>query len=419
MNRSSPPAVAVTLALVAGLAVAVGLTAGVVPSDSAPGDTPVLDTTAETAPSASSPVAAANGDPPYLAPPAPTVSREEYTQPGIDISAAAATDAQRLRGHHSAATFEERTAGADDRTAFIESAMADIEADARALDEQHAQLVASYRDGEASTRQLLRELARLEAAAAEHRRLADRVETVVDGSTDLDLSQEVDELSEALSDEILALESPVTDALVAGEFAAGTTVYAQAGASAVVLAVANATHVRRQATLRSQRDRNATNQFIEQAGEDENANSLALERAEELYGEDNVRGFFPPAFEATTVYGITGDTDGGSFAGYLDGATENIFHEQQTVVSAGVPVTDTLTDAVGGLELTVNTTTATGPMRVSLTDGDDPVDGATLQVDNRTVGTTDANGQHWVVQPLSGAELSVTVDDERLTVTLP
>lgn len=416
MSRSRLPVRTVAL-VVAVLAVTV-LTAGVVPAGTTSG-TPGPDTAGKEARSlASQAMATASADPPYLSPPATTVSREEYTQPGIDISAAAAADAQRLRGHHTAAAFEQRVAVAENPSALVGSVIDSIGSRAEALDKQHGQLIAAYGAGELSTQRLLGELVRLEAAAAQHRRLASRVETVVDGSEELSAEQTVDKQGEMLADEILSLESPVTDRVVTGEFDAGATVYAQVGTGGVVLAVANSSHVERQATLRGQRNKSATNQFIENAG-DENANALALERAEELYGEDNVRGFFPPAFDATTVYGVAGDISGGSFTAYLDGATRAVFHEQQTVTAAGVPVTETLTDSAGRAELTVNTTVSTGPMRVSVTDGNSPLGGVTVEVDNQTAGTTGAGGERLLVQPLGGATVSVTVGNEILRVTLP
>lgn len=416
MDRPGPPSIAVTLALVAGLAVAVGLTAGVVPADTTT-DSPAADTA--TGESLVSPATAADEDPPYLSPSPETVTREEYTQPGIDVSAAAAADAQQLRGEHSAAAFEERFAAATNRSAFVESVLADIESRAQSLDDQHAQLLADYGNGQLSTGRLLRELVHLEADAAAQQRLASQVQTTVEAADDLERGQDSRNQSNALAVEIPALESPVTDRLVAGEFDPGTTVYALASTEALVLAAPNETHIHRQATLRSHRDRNGTNQFVEDAGDDEKPNGLALARADSLYGGDNVRGFFPPPSDATTVYGIQGEVVGGSFVAYLDGATKNIFHEQQTVVAADVPVTDTLTDTAGGLELTVNTTRATGAMRVSVTDGGEPVPDASLQIANQTVGTTGPDGQRWVVQPRGGKTVSVTVDNQTLSITLP
>ena len=413
MERPSPPAIAATLLFVAGLAVAVGLTAGVVPSDGAA--SPTLDTPGEETGVLSTPVSAA--DPPYLAPPPETVTREEYIQPGIDVSAAAASDSQQLQSEHSATTFETQFTTVADPEAFVESFVANVSARAEALDDQHAQLLVEYRDGEISTRTLLRELVRLGAAVTEQQRLADRVETTVEATEDVTLSRAVREQFAALDDEIPALESPVVDKLIDGGFEPGAAVYAQAGAEGVVLVAPDGTHHQRQATLRGQRDRNGTNQFVEEAGEDENPFSLAAERARALYGE-NI-GLFPPPFGATTVYGIQGTITGGDFRAYLDGATENVFHERQTVAVEEVPVTTSRNHRLGTLELVVNATVPTGPMQVSVTDAGEPVEGAAIQVANQTAGTTDANGQRWVVQPLDGAEVSVTVDDLTVSVTLP
>jgi hypothetical protein len=417
MDRPSPPAVAATLVLVAGLAVAVGLTVGLASSGGTADASPTLDTAGDGERLPSTATVATDGEPPYLAPPADTVSREEYVQPGIDVSAAAAADSQRLQGQHSAATFENNFATAENPEAFVESFVADISARAAALDGQHAQQVADYRDGEVSTAGLLRELVRLEAAVTEQQQLADRVETAVEAAEGVTLSRAAQEQSAALDDEIPALESPVVDRLVDGGFEPGTAVYAQAGAEGIVLATPNETHVQRQATLRSQRDRNGTNQFIEEAGDDENPFSLAAERAGALYGEDI--GLFPPPFGATTVYGIQGSITGGEFRAYLDGATKDVFHEELTVAVDAVPVSNSRNHRLGTLELVVNTTVPTGPMQVSVTDAGEPVEGAAVQVANQTAGTTDADGQRWVIQPLGGTEVSVTVDDLTVSVTLP
>jgi hypothetical protein len=404
MDQPGPPAVLTfTLALAAGLAVAVCLTVGFASSGEAV-----------------TPQETVGQDPPYLLPDPETVTREEYTRPGIDVSAAAAADAQNVRGRHRAAVFSERLDGAEDPAALVAAVTDELGARAEALDQQHAQLLARYSDGEISTGRLLRELVRQRAAAAGHRRLADRVEAAVIGSDSINGSRAVREQSEALDDEILALESPVTDALADGQVDPWTTVYAQAGTDTLVLALTNRTQMQRQATLRDQREKNAPNQFVQEAGENENANALAINRAEELYGGDDGAelSFSLPPFDAT-VYGVEGSTIGGSFVGYLDGATTNIFHEQQTVSMSDVPVSGRLTNTSGNLELTVETTITTGPMRVSVTSGGDPVEGAELLVANQSVGTTDARGQTWVTQPLAGATVRVTVEEEPVTVTLP
>ena len=403
MNQPGPPAgLALALTLAAGFTVAVCLTAGFATSGGAVTSQEAVDQ-----------------DPPYLSPDPETVTREEYTRPGIDISAAAAADAQTLRGHHRAAAFTERFDATGDPGALVTAVTDELDTRAEALDQQHAQLLATYRTGEISTGELLRELVRQRAAAAGHRRLADRVEAAVVGGDAVNGSQAVRERSEALDDEILALESPVIEAFADGQVSPRSTVYAQAGPDALVLALTNQTHMERQATLRNQREKDAPNQFVQEAGENENANALAISRAEELYGGNNgvELSFSLPPFDAT-VYDVEGSTIGSSFVGYLDGATKNIFHEQQTVTMSDVPMSGLVTNTSAGLKLTVETTTPTGPMRVSVTKNEDPIEGAELLVADQSVGVTDRNGQLWVTQPTAGATLRVTVDGETVTTTL-
>ena len=389
--------------LVAGLVVAVALTAGIaVSEDGVANDTSTVVTT--------------DGGSSYLSPPAAEVTREGYSSPGFDLSAAAAADSQRLRGEHRAAMFEQRFEAAGNRSELVVSAAARLGDRADALDGHHGGLLATYSEGELSTPRLLAHLAQTRAAAVQHQTVADRIETVVANADNVALPQDIQEQFSTLAVELPALESPVTDALVDGQLDPGQTVYAQATDDAVVLAVAGETHIR-QATLRGERDRGGVNRFIQDAGEDENPNTLALDRSQELY--PGLEVFSPPPFDATTVYGIQSTTAFGEVVAYLDGATRNSFHEQQRLTAAELPVTDVLTESADDIELTVETTSPTGPMRVTVTDGDEPVEGVRLSVADDTVGVTDAAGGRWVTQPLDGATVSVTVDEQTLELTLP
>lgn len=353
----------------------------------------------------------------YVSPPSDEVTREEYTRTGIDVSAAAATDSEAIRGRHERAAFQQRFNTADDRLALVEQVAGALEEQTATLDERHADILRAYGEGEYTTRRLLRELAQVSAAAAESQRLRDRMRTVVNSADGIELTDALRRQFFALDVEIPALESPVVDGYATG-LEPETTVYTQATPDALVLATAGSTHIRR-TTLRTERDRNAPNQFIQEAAAGENANGLALDRAREIYGEQQVGGLLFPRLNATTVYGIQGSTAVGEFMSYLDGATKNRFHERWLLDATAMPTTETLTDTTGGLELTVETTVPTGPMRVSVTDGGEPVAGASLSVANATVGATDPTGGHWVTQPLGGAELTAAVGDETLRVTLP
>lgn len=402
MDQPGPPAAVVVAAVTVAvlLAAVAGLVGGV--TQAGDDDTPLNATSEELS---------------YLSPAPEEVTRETYTRTGIDVSAAAAADGQRLRGRHTAATFEQRFGGVENRSAFVEQVAARLETRALALDEHHAEVLEAYGEGEYTTGRLLGELVRMDAAAATHQRLRDRVETAVEAVDGFELNRTVQEQFVALDTEIPALESPVVDELAAAPFDR-TTVYTQATETALVLATAGETHLRR-VTLRGERDRNGPNRFVQGATDGQNANSLALKRAQSLYGERQVRGFFPPPLGATSVYGVQGDTAVGEFVGYIDGATRNRFHERRSIDAPGIPAVQTLSDTAGSVELSVETTTPTGPMQLSVTDEDNPVEGAALSVANTTVGTTDAAGERWVTQPLAGATVRATVGNETLQVTLP
>lgn len=358
----------------------------------------------------------ADESPPEIAPPPTAVTREEYTRSGLDVAAAAATDAQRLRGTHSVRAFEQRfeTAPEPEQVALVQTTTTDLGERAAALDDSHAALLAAYAEGDVSTNRLLHRLTRITAAATQHRALAQTVEDAAVGA-DINISGEIEAQFFALDREIPALESPVTDALVSSPFEP-VTVYTQATGDGLVLATSDSTH-RRQVTLRNERDRDAPNLFIEEAGPDENPIGLALDRADDLYPEINT--FSPPPLDATAVYGIQGPLAAGEVTAYLHGSTKNVFHEVRLLDSRDVPVSGTLTNATDDLMLTVQTTAATGPMRVSVLDGGEPVGGVTIRVDGAPVGTTDPTGGRWVTQPLSGAEVNVSAGGETLSVTVP
>ncbi|MFT4945351.1 MAG: hypothetical protein ACI9K3_001298, partial [Halovenus sp.] len=90
MDQPGPPAAVVVAAVTVAvlLAAVAGLVGGV--TQAGDDDTPLNATSEELS---------------YLSPAPEEVTRETYTRTGIDVSAAAAADGQRLRGRHTAATF--------------------------------------------------------------------------------------------------------------------------------------------------------------------------------------------------------------------------------------------------------------------------------------------------------------------------
>jgi len=404
-----------TLAAVVLLAVSVGVGAHVVAATGADG----TGASAPTATDAGAGGGLADGsalqttqpdDSVFVSPPQEAVARERHTTGGFDLAASAAADAQALRGRYREAVFVERFESAREPEAVLETFATALADRLDALDRHHARLLERYSSGEYSTARLLRELARTTAAADAEASLAETVESTAAGAT-ADLPAEFERIGVTARREISALESPVTDALAGGELEPDAGIYAQATSDALVLATAGESHVR-QATLRGERDPDGENQFEQQS---ESANINALDRAELLYADAVGFDIGFPIGGATDVYRLfNGDSGFGNFSAYLDGATTNVFHEVHFVDSSEMPVSDTVT-AVEGVELTVRTSEPTGPMLVSVTEGDQPVAGARIEVGPWSVGATDSTGQRWVTQPLGTFEVNATVGGETVT----
>ena len=347
----------------------------------------------------------------YLSPPPEEVTQESYGSSGLSVASSATADSEQLNGEYRQHVFDQRFATTDDPMSVVEEAVDDLAARSNAIDQRHATLIEGYSTGTYSLSQVLRELAGLTAAAGQQSALVERIDEAVDGEANLSLSEDVDDLFSAVEFELLNLNSPVTDDLITGALPVGTRIYAQATPDALVLAASGQTHVR-QASLRTERNASAPNQFLADGG----TTGDALLRAEEIY--PGLQGFITPPDETTHVYTIEGLSPLGTFEAYLDGGTKNVFHELQRGESAGLSVTETLTASAGDVELAVETTEPTGPMLVSVTDAGEPVSDVELTVDGGVAGTTGEEGERWVVQPLAGAELAVTVGDETVSVEL-
>lgn len=354
---------------------------------------------------------------PHRSLPTLSVDREEYTTAGIDVAAGAAADSAMLRGAFRRQTFDAQFDERIDSSAtdLLNSTTDEIANITDEIDTRHAAVIANYSEGEISLDRVLRELVQLSSAANAQQAYAEHVLQQVTAGPDVTLPIEVRRNLLSVEVEIAALESPITEMIRDGDVESGTSVYAQASDDALVLAVPGDNFIR-QVTLRNERDPEALNQFFEQDG---NANSNALSRADELY--ENVGGFSPPPLDATAVYGIQGTTavGVGSFTAYLDGATTNIFHEVLTVDPDTVPIAEVVNNSAGSLTIMAESSGETGPLHVSVTRDGMPVAGATLSINNQTVGTTTTDGTRWAVQPISEFDVTATHNNQTVSVTVP
>lgn len=344
----------------------------------------------------------------YLSPTAPT--GEEYERVTMDASTAVAADVQEVHAAHDTETFERRlqSADAEKRSAVAQAQLESSRDRLQRLDRRQATLFEAYSAGETSTPALLRELIALAAAIDAQSELIARAESDADPPTPLRV--EVETLEDAVS-----VDQPVTErvqeSLVGGE---PTTVYLQRSDDGLVLGLIDDTDYYRQATLLSERDLDGTDQF----GDDLSPGgySEAQQRMEELYpwaynlpnlqigGDDDLSVY-------SGIYQLGLHHPHGELTAYFDGATTNVFHENQRLRLDVLPIDRTVSNTTESGTLTVETTRSTGAMRVTAESADGTAAEVPVRIGDQPVGTTDEEGTLWTVQPDDEFELEATMPD--------
>jgi len=355
----------------------------------------------------------------YLSPASGDVPEEEYNTVGVDVGSAVAMDRQRLRGEHDMLRFDQRYQDpentAEDRRNLIHQASTAVDTRTTSIEREQERLIRGYSDGTISSTELLSALINHEAAAERQRRLVTHIRTTT--NVPVDLEREFSDYESRL----VWLPGAVSDDFETAVSGAGEplTIYLQAAEDDLVLSTMREGQHHREATLRSQRDPNGIDQF-RQTGE--NPAFAAFQRASQLYpwvfnntiGTPSTEGFGEPS-----VYHLEVQHEHGALSVYLDGSTQNVFRENQYQQPERIPVTTTATNATQELQLTVESTQATGPMRVSANSTSGPLSADTVvTVDGYRVGTVGSDGVLWTVQPSGEFTVRLTSpDEETVSVT--
>lgn len=398
----------VALALLAALAVVAGTATAVAPDDARAVDAEFRMTDVQNTTN-------------YLSP--ETTERASYVRGDVDVTAAAGASAQRLRADHERRVFETRFAAAPEteRVDLVRETADGVEARLARLDARHAALLAAYSNGTLSAETTMRRLVRLSVEAELTR---ERLEHVSERADDIDESVPVT-LETRLTDlqtDLVTLPNPVVDRVEAG--VAGerdpVVVYAGGDRTGVVLGTVDDGDFVRTATVRDDYAPDQPDQFEQAEDRDVIA---ALQRGEQLYPwayENDIGGPQIRGFGNTGVYLIRVNYAHGELQTYISGGTTNAFHEIQTQNPEGVPVSDTSVRTTDSLNLTVETTTGSGPMRVSLVQPSTgaPLDGA-VRVDGTVVGRTGEDGTLWTVQPAGQFRVNATDGPNSVAVSGP
>jgi len=341
--------------------------------------------------------------------------RQEYVRASVNVGSAVDASATRLEGAHQTETFDRRLASQaandDGKLAVVKQTVTDAEARMARLNATQESLYRSYNDGTLSRQQFLRQLVQLEVRATEYRLYLDRVESRAESEFGNNLPVSLETRLSSLQSNTVTLPAPLSQRVresVVGN-AEPLVVYTEGADDALVLAAVDGPTFRRQATLLSEHRPGAPDKFEEG---DQQAIAQVVERTTELYpwAYSNDRQFsrrVESTGPTTSIYRIEADHPQGSLSSYLSGSTTNAFHEIQTLDPTGIPVYRTTSNETEDFNLTVTTTTETGPMRVNLSTPGGVMRNGTVLVDGQPVGTTGDDGLLWTVRPSGTFTLTV------------
>lgn len=341
-----------------------------------------------------------------------------------DLSSALAIETKQVQATLEAGEFRNAFSAAPNRSekrAVVEATLSRLEARAAALrDERHA-AIRAFVEGELSSASLFRELARIHAAANAIETRATVVETVVQGSTALALSENATRRLAGIEGELVTFGGPVTDQLMASltGTAPPQSIGLKSAETGVVFTTIESGRFLREATLWSARAGSGVNQFAQ--GETAPL-SRAYQRARELYPwavENLVSGLSVTGYGELPIYAVELSHSHGDLETYLDGRTRDVFYEVQRLTLSRLPTRTVATNTTGGVTLQVNAT-AVGPAVVTVrnaTSGQAVI--ADITVTGESLTRSTIGSRLWLLE--TGAERTITArrpDGTTVTVTV-
>lgn len=294
----------------------------------------------------------------------------------------------------------------DERQRQILAELSTIEQQEITLNQRERTAIEAFGAGEIDAHELTVELARVSMEAQLLRERLDVVREQAEETPDFS----VDARATNIDFQLRTYQGPVRDqakSILQGEQPA-ERVYVESGGDAVVLsAIAEEDYVR-EATVRDRQDRSTTGSM-----DLEGAESVAFGSYPEIAairdGADSIGS------DGTFIVRLP--HSGGELSAFVDGGTEKVFKEHQRIPLENTTGHEPVTDVQEGLNVTVDRSYPGGPVRITVLDyeTDEPVSGATVTVGDaersETVGTTDADGQHWTLSPRDPYLLTVLGED--------
>jgi hypothetical protein len=349
----------------------------------------------------------------YLSPNQPVTEGYERVSP--DVSSAASISAQTIHSEHDSQRQGEQltTADEDNRRSVANTQLDDAEAKFEVLAQRQQELYEAYSTRELSSREFLRNLATLQVEIKSLVESYERAARVAE--LGIERLSQFETLKDGLSPEQPAL-TQITDVLTAEEDS--QMVYLQGSNEGVVIATVTDDQFTRQATVLSERNFDGRDQFrLAQnisIGDEGWATPIgyseALSRLSELYPWTYSRTQADPANinQLSRIYSVYTPNPQGELTTYFDGATRNVFHENQAGPVDAYSIQSSVSNRSDEFQITLGLTHDSGPLRVTVADSEQPISDATVQINGTPVGSTDDDGLLWTIQPRTGFEISVT-----------
>lgn len=331
----------------------------------------------------------------------------------IDVGATIHGESDRLETRYYEHRLDERLGAADsdeERRAILREELSRIDDEVSALRTRERTAYAAYANDNIGERELLIEFARIHVAA---RALEgplqdlDRRATAVPGIT---LSEEV----ATLESETTTLQGPVRERsarTLTGD-ADPIRVHVETSENGVVLAMIDGDVYVREVYRSDNRDPLGDDQFNGELEE-------VLDRTTELYPWVSERSARHIGDEGAGLYYVIAHHPHGSLTVYYDGATRDVFREEQLLRPERMPSIEAANETDQGLEMSIERTYPGGPAKVTVIDAasGDPVN-ASIRISGRTVGDTGNDGELWFVAPRGVMSVSASVGPEMVSITL-
>jgi hypothetical protein len=358
----------------------------------------------------------------YLMPQDGAALREETVRADVDVAAAVGTGTEQLRGEFERGAFRRSWSGtsASVKRELVSHELGQVRAELARLQADERTLRTDFQNGSIDSATFLRRSSLINVRATELSRRLERVQQLLSLSTRAPYISDYQTPLDNIRSRITTVRNPVIDGVNHSLWGVGpgSDTYLLVGSEAYVIGTTAQGEFRRVAHADVNR-MEGTDTFAA----DGDQIIAALNRFKTLYpwaDENAIRNARVFNFGNTSIYRGRIVHPQGELTAYVDGTTRNVFREVQVIRRGAVPVENTIRSETDALILTVNTTGATGPMKVELRQAGTkaPLNG-TVRLDGRVIGETGQSGTFWTVQPRGEFAVNATVDADSVEVDGP